>query len=107
MDVESNLETSFTVADCDIEMKLKHLIALKLFIGDYRFAELQRKLMESISHPLCKKKVRSLVHWKTALENGLLLIRAIRSSLNLKGDVVFDRDMSMEYVVPSLFEENK
>ena len=103
MDVESDPATTFTVADSGIDMKLKHLIALKLFIGDYRFGKLQRKLIDSIRPPNCKTRLRSLLHWKTALEDGLWRIKAIRSSLKLKGDIVFTRDMSMECVLESVF----
>merc|ERR1719499_648030 len=104
MDAESDLETTFTIADSDIEMKLKHLIALKLFIGDSRFAKLQKKFMDCLRHPLDKNQMSSLLHWKTALEDGLRLMKEIQESLKLKGDVVFDRDMSMKCVVASIFE---
>lgn len=106
MDIESDLETTFIIADSGIEMKLKHLIALKLFIGDYRFAQLQRMLMDAIRYPLRKNQMRYPIHWKTTLVDCLLLIKTIRNALKRRGDVVFTRDMSMECVLTLCFEEN-
>ena len=59
--------------------------------------------MDCIHRPLCNKLLLSVFRWKEALEDGLLLMKAIRSSLNLKGDIVFTRDMSMECVIAAVF----
>ena len=107
MDVESDPEETFTVADTEMKMKLKHLIALNLFIGDYRFATLQQKLKDCIcQQPLCKKEMCSLLLWKTALEDGLLLMKEIRSALQLKGDIIFPHHISMDNVIASVFGNN-
>ena len=106
MEAKSDPESTFTVADCDIEMTLKHLIAFKLFIGGYSFAKLQRKFMDCVHYPRDEKfknQLSSFLHWKTALKDGLVLMKEIRESLKLKGDVVFQRDMPMKCVVASVF----
>ena len=102
MDIGSDPERPFTVADSGIQMD--HLIALKLFTGDYRFGKLQRKLIDCLQHPLHNNQWQSILRWKTTLEEGMLLIKDIRNSLNLKGDVIFTRDISLECLMASVFE---
>ena len=112
MNGESDPEATFSVADVEVVLKLKHVIALDLCI-DYRVGHLQDMLVKCISSMLSdvewpenlvnKNKMCSFLRWKTALEEGLLRMKKIRSSLKLKGDVILTRDAGMHSVMSSIF----
>ena len=85
---------------------MHHLIALKLYIGDYRFHPLQDKLMDALHSESSVDEMRSLYHWKTSLEEAFLLFRDIRRTLNMETPVVFERDMELQCALARVFGMN-
>ena len=80
----------------DMGFTMHHLIALTLFIGDYRFEPLQEQLMDCLKSQNPGNQMRSFYHWRTLLEEALLLLIAIRRSLGISGVMVLNRDMDLE-----------
>lgn len=101
MSIETRDGDKFNLSDTGITMH--QLIALRVFIGDYRFESLQNELMAALNTPFSDDKLRSLVHWKSALKNVLLLITNTRKCLCLKGPVVFYRNDTLEETLMRVF----
>ena len=89
-----------------INITMHHLIALKLYIGDYRFHPLQDRLMEILHSESSVDEMRSLYHWKTSLEEALSLFRDIRMSIGMDEAVKFHRDMKVQSALAHVFGRN-
>jgi len=64
----------------EIGIEIDHLIALSLFLGDYKFDGLQQELMECLQSDCSLNRMRSIYHWKMSVEDALNILIGADSS---------------------------
>lgn len=95
----------------DSDIEIDHLIAFKLFIGNYRFHPLQDQLLKCLhsvhGEDNYEEERLSLYHWKISLEAAFVRFNAFRISRGVNETMLFDREMTVECALKIVFGQSK